>query len=264
MDNVFVLKLAFSFVVGSLWITMGTILAEKHGTRIGGLVAGLPSTILISLFFIAWTQSTFVAVQATTIVPVIGGINCLFIVAYIFLLRFNFWLALSGALFVWFLLSFLVVFAAFNSFVISLISYICLVIASHIIVERGLKVKSVPRRKMRYTALVMVSRALFSGLVIAFAVVVTKAGGPLLGGMFAMFPAMFIGMIFMTYFSQGAMFSAAVMKSSIIGAISVVAYGVIVRYTYVPFGIIGGTALSIIVSFGISCFLHGYMARRTS
>ncbi|MDI9559183.1 MAG: DUF3147 family protein, partial [Pseudomonadota bacterium] len=55
MDNIFVLKLILSFIVGSLWITMVTILAEKYGTRIGGLMAGLPSTILISLFFIAWT-----------------------------------------------------------------------------------------------------------------------------------------------------------------------------------------------------------------
>lgn len=85
MDNIFVLKLILSFIVGSLWITMVTILAEKYGTRIGGLMAGLPSTIPISLFFIAWTQSERVAVDATTIVPIIGGINCIFIVAYIFL-----------------------------------------------------------------------------------------------------------------------------------------------------------------------------------
>jgi hypothetical protein len=55
MDNIFLLKLALSFIVGSLWITMGTVLAERYGTKIGGLVAGLPSTILISFgssFFI--------------------------------------------------------------------------------------------------------------------------------------------------------------------------------------------------------------------
>ncbi len=47
MDNIFILKLVLSFIVGSLWITMGTVLAEKYGTKIGGLIAGLPSTILI-------------------------------------------------------------------------------------------------------------------------------------------------------------------------------------------------------------------------
>jgi uncharacterized membrane protein (GlpM family) len=264
MDTIFVLKLLLSFIVGSLWIMMGTVLAEKHGTKIGGLIAGLPSTILISLFFIAWTQSTHVAVDATTIVPIIGGINCLFIVAYIFLLRLNFWVALGGAFFVWGLFSFTLVVIGFNSFIISLISYVCLVVISHTILEKGLKVRSGPGRQMRYTPAIMIFRAVFSGFIIVFAVVITKNGGPLLGGMFVMFPAMFVGMIFMTYFSQGAAFSAAVMKSSILGAISVIIYGIMARYTYIPLGFIGGTVASIIVSFASSYLIHGYMTRRTT
>lgn len=263
MDSIFLWKLALSFVVGSLWITMGTVLAEKYGTKIGGLVAGLPSTILISLFFIAWTQSTHVVVEATTIVPMIGGINCLFIVTYVLLLRVNFWVALAGAFIIWTGLSFALVAAGFKSFTISLVSYVCLVFISHAIVEKGLKIKSEPGRTMRYTPAIMIFRAVFSGLVIVFAVVVTKVGGPLLGGMFVMFPAMFVGMIFMTYYSQGAAFSAGVMKSSILGAISVVIYGIAARYTYIPFGLIGGTAVSIAVSFASSYFIHGYLAKRT-
>jgi hypothetical protein len=264
MDNIFLFKLTLSFIIGSLWVTIGTVLAEKYGTKIGGLIAGLPSTILISLFFIAWTQSTSVAVDATTIVPIIGGINCLFIVAYIVLLKINFWLALSGALLVWSLLALGLVLAGFNSFVLSLISYICLVVVCHTIVEKVLKIRSEPGKQICYSPGIMVFRALFSGFVIAFAVVVTKVGGPLLGGMFVMFPAMFVGMIFMTYFSQGAAFSAAVMKSSILGAISVVIFGITARYAYIPFGLIGGTALSIIISFASSYVIHGYMARRTT
>jgi len=264
MDNIFIVKLFLSFIVGGLWVTLGTVLAEKYGTKIGGLVAGLPSTILISLFFIAWTQSTKVAVEATTIVPMIGGINCLFIVIYIFLLKLNFWLALGGAFLVWLLFSLGLVLAGFNSFAISLISYVCLVVISYNIVEKGLKVRSVSGKQIRYTSTIMIFRAIFSGFVIVFAVVVTKVGGPLLGGMFVMFPAMFVGIIFMTYFSQGAAFSAAVMKSSILGAISVVIYGLVARFAYIPFGLIGGTVISIFVSFASSYFIHGYMARRTS
>jgi Protein of unknown function (DUF3147) len=263
MDNIFFYKLTLSFIVGSLWITLVTILAEKYGTKIGGLVAGLPSTILISLFFIAWTQSTRIAVDATTIVPIIGGVNCLFIVAYIVLLKINFWLALIGAFLVWFLLSFGLVFLGFDSFIIALIIYVCLVVICHNMVEKILKVKSMPGNKMSYTSTIIVVRAVFSGLVIVVAVVVTKVGGPLLGGMFVMFPALFVSMIFVTYFTQGEVFSAAVMKSSILGAISVVIYGMMVRYTYIPFGLIGGTALSIIISFASSYFIHRYMAKRT-
>jgi len=263
MDSIFILKIVLSFIVGSLWITIGTVLAEKYGTKIGGLIAGLPSTILISLFFIAWTQSTRVAVDATTIVPIIGGINCLFIVTYIYLLRINFWVALGVALLVWSLFSFALVAIGFNSFIVSLISYVCLVAITHSMVERGLKIRSVAGRPMRYTPAIMIFRAVLSGLVIVFAVLITKIGGPIIGGMFVMFPAMFVGMIFMTYFSQGASFSAAVMKSSILGAISVVIYGIMVRYTYVPLGFIGGTTVSIIISFASSYVIHEYVMRKT-
>ena len=245
MDNIFVLKLILSFIVGSLWITMVTILAEKYGTRIGGLMAGLPSTILISLFFIAWTQSERVAVDATTIVPIIGGINCIFIVAYIFLLKINFWVALGGAFLIWTLLSFGIVLINFNSFPVSAISYACLVLITHYIVEKVLKVRSKAGRQMQYTLSIMI-------------------GGPLIGGMFVMFPAMFVGMIFMTYFSHGTTFSAAVMKSSILGAISVVIYGIMVRYTYITLGFIGGTVVSMAVSFASSCVIHRYLMRKTS
>lgn len=92
----------------------------------------------------------------------------------------------------------------------------------------------------------------------------TRFGGPIIGGMFIMFPAMFVGMIFMTYFSQGAKFPAAVMKSYILGAISVVIYGIVARYTYIPVGFIGGTVLSIIVSFASSYVIRGYLMGRTS
>jgi len=262
MDSLFLLKLVLSFIVGSLWITAGTVLAEKYGTKVGGFIAGLPSTILISLFFIAWTQSLEVAVEATTIIPVIGGINCLFILTYIFLVKINFWLALCGALFVWSALSSWLVAIQFNNFALSLMLYVSLLVISYHIVEKAAKVKSESGRVIRYTVSIMVFRGLFSGCIIVLAVVLSKIGGPLLGGMFAMFPAMFIGTLFITFFSHGASFSSAVMKASIIGAISVVLYGVTVRYTYIPLGLWQGTVISIAVSFGSGFFVHRFITKK--
>ncbi len=262
MIDIFLLKLVLSFLTGSLWITAGTVLAERYGTKVGGLIAGVPSTILISLFFIAWTQSTNVAVEATTVVPIIAGINCLFVVAYIVLLRINFWLALTGALIVWAVFSYGLILAGFNSFILSLIAYMCMLFLSYYFVDRGLKVKSEPGKELRYSIAIMFFRALFSGCVIVLAVVMTKIGGPLLGGMFSMFPAMFIGILFITYFSSGASFSAAVMKAAMLGAISVVVYGISVRYTYLSLGLLWGTAISFLISLGSSFLIHRFMTRR--
>ena len=88
--DIFLIKIILAFVIGAVWITLATVIAEKFGTKIGGMVLGLPSTTAISLFFIAWTQSPSVAAEATTIIPIIMGINTLFILGYVFVSKFNF------------------------------------------------------------------------------------------------------------------------------------------------------------------------------
>lgn len=51
-----------------------------------------------------------------------------------------------------------------------------------------------------------------------------------------------------TYFSRGADFSIATMKSSVIAFVSGVVYVVMIRYAYLSVGIILGTILSSVVS----------------
>ncbi|OPY69937.1 MAG: hypothetical protein A4E62_01693 [Syntrophorhabdus sp. PtaU1.Bin002] len=262
MDGTFAMKLALSFVVGSVWITLVTITAERNGTKVGGFIAGLPSTIVIALFFIGWSYSTCAVVEATTVVPIIGGINCLFIVTYIVFLRVNFWLALFCALAVWFILSYGFVRTGFDNYGLSIGVYVGLVAISYVIADRVLGVESESGRPIVYTPAILAVRGLFSGFVIAVAVAMTKAGGPLLGGMFAMFPAVFVATLAITFFSHGPLFSAALMKSSILGAVGVVTYGVAVRYTYVPFGLFWGTVVSMTVSFAGSFLIHRFVAVR--
>lgn len=60
-------------LVGSIWITASTIIDEKISRKLGGLIAGLPSTTIRSLLFIGITQSTDAAVQASLIVPFSSG-----------------------------------------------------------------------------------------------------------------------------------------------------------------------------------------------
>ncbi len=264
MTEIFLVKLVLSFFVGGVWVTAATLLADKHGTKIGGLMTGLPSTALISLFFIGWTQSPGAAVEATTIIPLIGAVNAVFLLVYIILVRKNFWTALSSSLFFWGLSSSALVLLNFNDFSLSLIVYFLVVPISFFIIEKGIKVKSKTARKIANTFGAIVFRGVFSGMIIALAVVMGKIGGPLLGGMFAMFPAMFTGTLLITFLAQGPLFSSAMMKVALISAISVVIYAISVRYTYLPLGLLGGTLVSIIVSFGTACFIHIFIVKKIS
>ena len=250
MDNVFLLKLLVSFVIGGVWVIAATVLADKFGSKVGGLVAGLPSTVMFGLFFLAWTQNNHAAVQATTIIPIIGGINCLFLVSYIFLIKTKkIWTSLLASLSLWGLLSFGLILLKFDNYFFSIVGYILSLILSYYLLEYVLRVQSLSGKKQKYTRSIILMRGLISGFIIAFSVYIGKVGGPILGGMFSMFPAMFISTILITYFSQGPLFSAATMKSSMLSGISIVIYSVLVRYTYTSMGILWGTLVSLVGSF---------------
>jgi len=264
MTDIFLIKLVLSFLVGGAWVTTATLLADKHGTKIGGLITGLPSTALISLFFIGWTQSPGAAVDATTVIPMIGAVNALFLLVYISLVRKDFWIALSISLLFWALSSSTLVLLNFNEFFLSLIIYFIVVPFSFFTIEKGFKVKSETARKIRNTFGAIMFRGFFCGIIIVLAVVMGKMGGPLLGGMFAMFPAMFTGALLITFFTHGSLFSSAMMKAALISAVSVVLYAVLVRYTYIPLGLLWGTFVSVIISFTAAYLIHIFIVKKIS
>ena len=74
--------LLLSFVVGGAFIACCSLAAEFLGTEIGGIIAGLPSTLVITLLFVAVTGSPGEAVRETTFIPVVLGLNCLFFACY--------------------------------------------------------------------------------------------------------------------------------------------------------------------------------------
>jgi hypothetical protein len=259
----FILKLILSFIVGSLWITLATVAAEKYGSKIGGIITGLPSTILVSLFFIGWTQSTQAAVEATTLVPIIGGIICLFLITYLYLApKINFWFSLIVATGIWFIFALGTYFTSFRSFWQSIVAYLFLLLVTYLIAEKKLKIKSIQSKKVRYTFSVLLFRGLLAGGIITLSVFLAKISGPVLGGVFAMFPAAFISTILVIYFQHGKEFSFPIMKVAILSGISVVSFGLFVRYTFLPLGLWWGTLISLILAWIVGYLVHLFVKKK--
>src|SRR4030042_4697183 len=191
MDASFWLKLSLSFIVGSLWVTLTTLSAERFGSKIGGLIGGLPSTVVIALLFIGLTQSPQVAADATTVMPLAQGLNGLFVLTFMLLIPHGLWAGLLSALLLWFYQSSLLYLLDIQSFWISLLGWLILLVFCYIAAEKWMKISSHGRLTISYPPSQLVWRALFGGGIIAFAVFMGKIGGPLLGGIFSSFPAMF-------------------------------------------------------------------------
>jgi len=84
IDASMLTHLLLAFAVGSLWVIAITVVAEKKGSIVGGILGGLPSTSAFSFFFIGINQSSAVAVQATTVFPLAFAITS----AYLFFFAF--------------------------------------------------------------------------------------------------------------------------------------------------------------------------------
>src|SRR5208337_5317420 len=95
MDSSFLFHILGGFIVGGSWIAFVTWLGDVRGSRIGGLVAGVPSTAAFGFLFIGWNQSAGAAVQSTTDFPLVFSFTGVFLLTYSLLARKGVWRAIS-------------------------------------------------------------------------------------------------------------------------------------------------------------------------
>ncbi len=265
MDSGFVTKLLLSFAVGSIWITLGTIAAERFGSKIGGLIGGLPSTVAVALLFIGLTQSPTAAAQSTTVIPLAQGLNGIFIVVYLLTAHRGLITGLACSFLAWACIAASLIAINLQSFWLSVVCWVALALAAYHIVEKQMTIKAHAKVQVHYTPWRIAGRALFSGAVISFAVVMGKLGGPVYGGVFASFPAVFTSTLTISYLTAGAEFSRAVAKSMLLSAlINVVLYAIAVRYLYLWLGLAWGTALALLFSAGTGYLTYLFMRSKTT
>lgn len=263
MDSSFWLKLGLGFLVGSLWVTLTTLSAERFGSKVGGLIGGLPSTVMIALLFIGYTQSPLVAAQATTVMPLAQGLNGLFILIFMLLIPTGLNRALPISLLVWLSLAVFLYLLELQSFLVSIIGWLILFTFCFIVLEKWMEIPSHGKQEYNYPPSQLIWRALFGGAVISFAVLMGKLGGPLLGGIFGSFPAMFLSTLVITSHIGGAAYSKPVGKSLLVsGLINVPLYEIVVRYLYPSVGLALGTAIAVVFSIGTGYLTFQLMKSR--
>lgn len=262
-DSLFWLNILSAFIVGGVWITVTTIITDRWGTKLGGFIGGLPSTAAVSFFFIGLSQSPEAVFHATTVFPLTYGFTGIFLVSYALLARRGFLFGLIGSLAIWCILSATVAIFHFDNFVASLVIYGLILIVSLCILNVFVTIKSVKSAPVKLSLCQLIARGFFGGCMIGFTVFISKVGGPIFGGIFAAFPAFFISTLYISYQSQGLAFSRTIAKPLLVtGMITIVAYGVAVRYLYPSQGLILGTLFSLLVSALSAYFTYNYLQKK--
>jgi hypothetical protein len=255
ITKLFLLQLLMTFFAGSTWIYLTVLSGMRFGSKISGFIAGLPSTALLSFFFIGYTQSPETASGATVVFPLSMGISGIFLIVYAWMAKRSFLPAMVTGIMVWFVLSFFVVWLRPINFVFNLVVYAVSMLMAYFFLEKYLRIRSVSDNKSGFTGKHTIVRSLFGGFIIMLTVLIAKAGGPVLGGVFAGFPAMFISTLVISYKIHGKDFARAMAKPLLVtGMITIAVYAVAIKYLYLSTGIYWGTLIAICIS-AVSAYL---------
>ena len=256
--DVFWLKVLLSFLVGGSYIAFTIWVSEKFGSKLGGVLIGLPSTSLVSLAFIAWSQGVPAAVATVPVIPAVFGASCSFVAVFFLLQKRGVGNAFAIALGLWFVLT--------SSFVFLKLESLALSVGIGILLSAAAinALSSFPHRKLPNThspKTEFLFRSAFAGGVVACAVILAKFAGPLWGGVFAAFPAAFSSSVFLLSRKHGAEFAGSVARTMPYGSLSTMAFVLAFYFSAVPLGLIGSLAFSFAVSLAAAAALYWLFLR---
>jgi hypothetical protein len=247
-DYVFLFKVFLSFLTGGVFTAITLYAAERYGPKLGGIIAGLPSTTAVGLFFIGYTQTPQAASRAASLMPAAVGGSLVFVVVYVALCkRIGYKLSLMTASVIWLIISLPLAYYRFENIYVATLFFLAVWLIT-LRYMQGQRIDPKIPEKLSYTVGQKIARSSFSGAIVASAVVVSSLFGPLWGGALAAFPAMFLGTFIILCRSHGCEYSRVFARNTPLGLFGVIPYLWGVHYLYPAFGLVYGTVISYVLS----------------
>jgi uncharacterized membrane protein (GlpM family) len=242
------------FVLSALVVIIITVIAEKYGTKTGGILGTLPSTIIIAFLFIALDKGVLFTSESVIVVPAEMGINGFFLLIFALLSKKRLMVALTGSLLGWTILTIVIYYSTLSSIIVSLGVFLVCLFTALLILDKKKKITSQDTIKVHYTTIKLLGRSLIAGIVIAIAVSFSNLG-TMLSGIFSVFPAIFLSTMIISLREHGPQFTGAMAKSMIYGSPSVVSYAVGIHYLYPIIGILQGTIAAFFIALVVTLVL---------
>ncbi len=246
-----ILPFFFSFAV----VILITMLAERFGTKVGGIAGTLPSTIIIAFLFIALNRGIPFANHSVTIAIAVMAMNLLFLSAFAALIPRSLPHALIGSFGIWTVGTVAIYVSNLDNMLVSQVAFAAAYLGCLWFLEKHKRIPSQQRIHMTYSAKKILLRGLLAGVVIAAAVVLSNVNAAL-SGVLAMFPAIFLSTMLIADLEHGPDFTRGLAKAMIYGSYSVTAYGAAIFILYPAIGITAGTIGAILISLAISVIIY--------
>ncbi|HEV2119079.1 MAG TPA: DUF3147 family protein [Candidatus Bathyarchaeia archaeon] len=250
MTDLLILHLALAFPVGGAWVSLATLIAERYGSALGGLVGGLPAISIISFLFIGINQGPETASQATIVFPLALSFTMTFLLVYAGLSKRGFRAAFLVALLVWAGLSVITALLNLRNLFLSVGIFLSAVSFYFYMLKMKMKLPQVAGAETAYSLRQVAFRAIIGGGIIALTVLLSQLGGSELGGIASSFPAIFSLTLFFAYRTRGMELSRALTRPLLVSAsLTAFPYSLLVGYLYPILGVGIGTIV------GLSCIV---------
>ncbi len=255
------LSLVLSFALAALWVSVATVVTERLGTKVGGVVTTLPSTLVVALYFMAVEEGADFASETALVVPAELGVNVVFIAIFVAASGRGLVGGLAAAYAGWLVMSAAVFFLDVRTLVPSLAIYAVCVIGSSLWLRARHPYAAQKGKAIRYTPGEIAFRGLFAGVMIALSVFLASVSGPVMGGIMSVFPAIFTSTMVILYLRQGRDFTGAAGRTMIFGAVNTTFFAVLASYTLPLYGTETGIVLSLAISYVWSFGIYQILKR---
>jgi hypothetical protein len=240
MSDIFLLKLALSFIVGGAAVSLSIILSERLGPKAGGVMLGLPIMSALGIFFIGFTQSAETAAAAATIIPVTLASGLLFLLAFLASFeKLGLWKSLALGLAIFACVSSAFPLLGMGNIYVNTLFYIA-VAAFTVFAVKDFKVKKVSYNPKKREVLM---RGMLGGFITACAVVAAMSLGPQWGGIVAAIPASYITALIIVTRTHGVKFAKSIIRNVPLGTAGTLVYAIAVHSAYPQYGIFAGTLI---------------------
>lgn len=243
--SVLLFKILIAFCVGGAFISLLTYLSEKFGSKIGGILASFPSTLLISLFFIG-IFSGVDAAQTASLSTLMGvSVFGVFCIGFTRTIRLGFYPAMVAALFCWAVFSYAIYALHIQNFWLALGLFFIIAVGAYYILQRSKLEEGQSKLSFLKGPKVYLTRFIIGGGVVALVTYLNETAGAYMGGIFSAFPALAISALVILKQSMSLNFAANFVKSQFTGAaINCSLYITAVYFFYPMFGVVIGTLVA--------------------
>jgi hypothetical protein len=253
----FILTLLVKMAVTAAFLLTATVIAERAGPLIGGLVATLPISAGPVYVFLALDHDSAFIAQSALGSLVTNALNVALAVAYTLLAqKRTLPVSLAGASAVWIVMSLVI---GTVSWTLPLaVAFNTVIIAVSLWIVHPLRHVRVPPFRARWHELVL--RAAMVAILVGVVVTLSFTIGPTLSGNLAVFPIVLTSIMIILHRRIGGPATAAIMANAVVG---LGGFGIAVSVLYLTAEHLGSPlALALTLAISIACNLIIFFMRQ--